>query len=533
MTHDNLITIEKELPLSQSKLWEYRTAYYQQSGINARSGEATFFIANNPYVAYCYARLIISYIRDCLRSAGDHAQPFYIIELGAGCGQFSFYCAKQLLKLKEQLQLDVDICYIMSDFVEESIVFWQQQEVLQPLFEAGILDCALYDLEQPQGIKLRQRGNLLKEKEVMNPLTVIANYVIDSTMQDGFRIIDGCFHEALISLRCEEGNLDNNSWPKQLNKIRHDFCYRPLKKEGHHYHQPHWNQVLNTYVDAVDNSSFSLPVGMFCGLDYLRQLSNNQLMLLATDSAYTNMADFSTTLDSNLIFQENCFSFTANFHALGEYFRQQDGRIFQQQTRGEFDAVTAQTAVFILTDAPDQLADTLLAIDDQLHQLSPMDYFSIHHFIRQCDFDFHSCLTELSLCGWDPYVLSSYMKLLEIALPKAGEITVSAFVAGMEQVASNIYPLPAMTDYYFIIARIYHIGRQYDKANAFYQQSLQLAMGREDSRQLFRSQLYLGRCYQAAAQYSLALAALQAAEALQPDNEEVKSDLEHLQKELP
>ncbi|MCP4475933.1 MAG: tetratricopeptide repeat protein [Gammaproteobacteria bacterium] len=87
-----------------------------------------------------------------------------------------------------------------------------------------------------------------------------------------------------------------------------------------------------------------------------------------------------------------------------------------------------------------------------------------------------------------------------------------------------------MADHYFIIGKIYHIGRQYDKAIAFYQQSLQLAMARDDNTQHFRSQFHLGCCYEAVEQYPQALLALQAAEELQPDNEEVKSGLERLQK---
>ncbi len=530
MSSSHLVTIEEKQPLSKSLLWKCQAAYFQQMGVRAWTGDLPFFITSNPYIANRYARLIISYIRDCLRSAnGINSQPFYILELGAGCGQFSFHCVRELLKLKEQLQLDVDICYVMSDFAEENIAFWQHQKVLQPLFKAGILDCARYNVEEPWAIKLRQRGTLLKEKGVANPLTVIANYVVDSTRQDAFRVINGRFHEALIRLRSEEENLDENGWPKRLDKLTYDFCYRPLRRKNRHYKQQYWNRVLNSYVGVIDNSSFTLPAGMFHCLDHLCQLSNDRLMLLATDKARTNASDFSGYPDPAPAFHGNCFSFTVNFHAIGEYFCQQGGVIFHQPPDQSFYS-SVETSIFILGSSRDQLFDIKVAVDESLHRLSAANYYKLHTLLDKKGFTIHGLLVQMYLCDWDPYVLTAYMKEIEVDLPEAEEHIIAAFVTGMERAASNIYRLPVMIDHYFIIARIYHIGRQYDKAITFYEQSLKLDTDQSVDEEFFRAQFYLGCCYDATSQYSLALTTLQAAEKLRPDNKEVKSYLAQLQK---
>ncbi len=76
----HLVTLEEKQSLSKSLLWGYQAAYFKQMGVHAWAGDVPFFVTSNPYIAHCYARLIISYIRDCLRGGnGDNCQPFYSI----------------------------------------------------------------------------------------------------------------------------------------------------------------------------------------------------------------------------------------------------------------------------------------------------------------------------------------------------------------------------------------------------------------------------------------------------------------------
>ncbi|MCP3679102.1 MAG: hypothetical protein GY782_02005 [Gammaproteobacteria bacterium] len=87
----------------------------------------------------------------------------------------------------------------MTDFVQDNLEFWRQQTVFHPLFEAGILDMAIYDIQHPGALTLQQCGTVLSKGEVGTPITVISNYLFDSTRQDAFHISDYQLYESLIT----------------------------------------------------------------------------------------------------------------------------------------------------------------------------------------------------------------------------------------------------------------------------------------------------------------------------------------------
>jgi hypothetical protein len=76
----------------------------------------------------------------------------------------------------QQSSRGVRLRYVMSDFSERTLAYWQQHPFLQPYIEQGVLDFALVDLSQPQDIVLRLSGEVLAGQ----PLVVLANYVFDS-----------------------------------------------------------------------------------------------------------------------------------------------------------------------------------------------------------------------------------------------------------------------------------------------------------------------------------------------------------------
>src|SRR3990167_1566565 len=142
------VILEKEIRFSQSMMWKDQKKYYDVKGIDAWDEDVPFYITSNPFIARGYAQIAIGFIQDWVqqnKAAADH--PFYLLELGAGTGQFSFYFLKNLLELQKILKLDhIKIRYLMSDVSETPFEFWESQLSLKPFLDSGVLDFCIFDI---------------------------------------------------------------------------------------------------------------------------------------------------------------------------------------------------------------------------------------------------------------------------------------------------------------------------------------------------------------------------------------------------
>jgi hypothetical protein len=69
----------------------------------------------------------------------------------------------------------VRLRYVMSDFSERTLAYWQQHPSCSRI-SSKACSISLVDLSQPQDIVLRLSGEVLAGQ----PLVVLANYVFDS-----------------------------------------------------------------------------------------------------------------------------------------------------------------------------------------------------------------------------------------------------------------------------------------------------------------------------------------------------------------
>jgi hypothetical protein len=89
----------------------------------------------------------------------DGNQPVYLLELGAGAGRFAYYFLRQLVPLWRQSVLrDVPVKYVLTDYNEKPLEFWQTHSRLRPYVDAGVLDFACFDVERDKEIRLRASG---------------------------------------------------------------------------------------------------------------------------------------------------------------------------------------------------------------------------------------------------------------------------------------------------------------------------------------------------------------------------------------
>ncbi|WP_267256904.1 hypothetical protein [Coxiella endosymbiont of Ornithodoros maritimus] len=89
--------------MSQSLLWNFQREYYYEQSPQAFANQVPFYITCNPFITNVYAELIFSFIQDWIKQHPQSAQsPFYVLELGAGPGRFSFYTIKRLYELLDE-----------------------------------------------------------------------------------------------------------------------------------------------------------------------------------------------------------------------------------------------------------------------------------------------------------------------------------------------------------------------------------------------------------------------------------------------
>eukprot|EP00914_Ancora_sagittata_P013900 GHVO01027244.1.p1 GENE.GHVO01027244.1~~GHVO01027244.1.p1 ORF type:complete len:797 (+),score=185.34 GHVO01027244.1:135-2393(+) len=82
----------------------------------------------------------------------------------------------------------------------------------------------------------------------------------------------------------------------------------------------HVKEIINYYGTTLPKSSFTLPLGTFILCDYLREISNNRLLLLVGDKGYPDADEFKGHKDPHLAIHGS-ISFMVNLHAIKLYFQ--------------------------------------------------------------------------------------------------------------------------------------------------------------------------------------------------------------------
>ncbi len=276
------VVIEQNKRFSQSALWRMQREYFDKEGINAWVNQVPFYITSNPFIANCYAHIVLAFMRDWTKKYPDSKNhPFYIMELGTGSGRFSYYFVKTLKKLLENVDMaDLKFCYVMSDFTKHNMQYWEEHTSLKPFVESGLIDFAMYDMEAERPITLVKQNIRLSPDVLVNPLTVFANYIFDTISHDSFAVHEGKLYELLLNLSTDEKNMENNR-PVDMEKIAVDYSVNEIKSA--YYGDPHLDSILDIYKKSLTESSFLFPTGSFHAIKFLKKLSNNKLFIVSTD----------------------------------------------------------------------------------------------------------------------------------------------------------------------------------------------------------------------------------------------------------
>ena len=106
--------LEKHTSFSTSHIWQLMLSFYARQGISSWSSSIVpHFATSNAFVGHAYIQTILGYLLDALRNGKiqeDH--PIYILELGTGHGQFTFYLLTALMEIEAIWPTHLNIKYM-------------------------------------------------------------------------------------------------------------------------------------------------------------------------------------------------------------------------------------------------------------------------------------------------------------------------------------------------------------------------------------------------------------------------------------
>src|SRR5215831_10388390 len=287
-SHSQELTLERDVALSQSLVWERQRDYYVRKGVSAWSEDhVPNYITNNSFTAEAYARIVCAFICDCLRSnseSSSHPSPstkFRILELGAGSGKFAYLFLLQLTSQLRSQNVSPDcFSYCMADCSPSLLEWWRNNEHLSTFAANGQLSFELLDLRQDLSCEFL--------KDPGSPLIAIANYVFDSLPQDAFTIKEGTILETVVTTSVPEHQSHD------VTSSNLELTFKNIPVGNARYAEPRWNDLLLHYATAVPAATVLFPVAALQTIRKLKHCSDGRLMVLAADKGYVHEDDFSS-----------------------------------------------------------------------------------------------------------------------------------------------------------------------------------------------------------------------------------------------
>jgi tetratricopeptide (TPR) repeat protein len=457
--------IEQGKQLSESRLWEYQRQYFNTAGIDAWSNQVPFYVTSNPFIANVYANLFIEFAQDWIGKYPESIHhTFYLLELGTGSGRFSFYVLKKIRELCQNLNLShLKFCYVMSDFTQANLQYWQAHPALQSFIAEGRLDFAIYDMERDTSIQLIQQDVLLSPETLKNPLTVFANYIFDTVIQDAFQCEQGQLSELLISLNATPENINAEGEVVDFSKLEIQYETQPMELPC--YADPAMDAVLNEYKSTLQKSNFLFPVGGLMAIKNLFTLASNKLFLISSDKGYSSLQSL-----ENLSFPypsfHGSFSMMVNFHAIARYFKLSGGDYHLQLPRDGL-----RTVAFSMGFEFDSMPRTHTAIKQYIEELSPADYFTLHKRVRDhfAEYDLISLASHLVFSQWDPHIyLKINSQLCKLVGSSNDATTISFLASNVYKLMDNFYAMPGFGNVPFEIGTFFYSMKDYQQALKYY-----------------------------------------------------------------
>lgn len=469
------VIIEAQKRFSQSLLWQLQRQFFELQGIQAwQQGTVPHYVTSNTHIANAYAQVLLGFLRDCHRTPSDlptidPSQPIYILELGSGSGRFAYHFLKKFHAAYSQSSIpQTSVQYIITDFTEQNLKYWQTHPSLQPYLANAQVDFACFDAESDHSITLSQSGVTLTADSLKNPLIVIANYVLDSIPQDVFHIENGQLFESQVTLSSSQAEPDLTD-PELLQRLEISYTQAPITAD--YYDHPAFNDLLKHYQQTLTDTYLMFPsVAMKC-LDRLRQMSGDRLLWLSGDKGYSREEDL-LFRDEPSINLHGSFSLMVNYHAIGQYVQQQGGVFLTPPHRQN----SLNLSASLFGASPQSHPETHLAFTQYMVQNSPDDFYALKQVMvtHSQSLSVQQFLSYLRLSGWDAKIfLDCFPGMIDKFDDLPSSLQEEVFWA-VQNIWDIYYPIGEDRDLAFYLGMLLYSMKYFPEAIEYLQQSRQL-----------------------------------------------------------
>ncbi|HVV88136.1 MAG TPA: hypothetical protein VHE35_34080 [Kofleriaceae bacterium] len=450
---DDARELEPPTRFSRSLLWQLQRASYQQQGVAAwRPGGVPNQITSNPFIAACYADVLVALLADLRRGPAPPRRPLQIIELGAGSGRFGYFLLRALadrlageLAAARAAAAPPPFRLVMTDLAEANLDAWAAHPKLRPFLDAGLLDLAMFDAEAPGPLVLRASGDRLAPADAggaADPVVAIANYVFDSIPYDAYRVEGGELRECLVALRAPGDRARALREPAAtIHAARWRVTDAPARLD---YTDPVVNDLCREYATSAHDEVILLPVASFAAIDCLARLGGGRLLVVTSDKGYRELGLRDALDDFEVATHGGCVSLSVNFHALARYVERRGG--FAWPERQPYHSFYSGVLALGLDAAA--LPATAAAVDE-LARFGPGDYQSLVDCtaIEARAPSVEHLLALLRIGRWDPRTVTRFAgPLVEGVKTRARGPLDRDLAAALERVRDLHFPLPGQPD---------------------------------------------------------------------------------------
>lgn len=459
------VPIGQECRLSRSIMFDIQARYYEREGLNAWK-TIPYYMSSSANVAEHYASLILAFIDDYLPYL-NLDEPVYILEMATGAGRLSYLLLRELLRKQAYFERyrRLSLKYVMTDFTEATVQFWEAHEKFKPYIESGLLDFAVFNPLAATSLTLRNDKRTIGPEHIHNPLIAIGNYFFDTIPHDVFQIQNNHLNEGLVqvhrTLTPGQPVPDPDELPP-IEEVTTLFRYRELPDE-HYYDDSRLNAILRFYWEHIDVGNVMFPIGAFEVLRNLQTLSSNRLVLLSSDKAHVNYKLMSYMPPSYAI-HDGTFSYMVNYDAIGRYFEQGGGLCLKTSS----DHWSLQTVICVETVPPDCRFENLRYIfNERLQRVGAINtLFNLLPDLKRESVEdrIDHYLSHIRLNLADPKIISSVVNELSPLLSEIYPWQLTELLRLMDEAWKNYYPFPGESNLPFYLCQLYFMLDMYEQS---------------------------------------------------------------------
>lgn len=463
-----LVEIETETPFSESVLWQWQRAFYEQAGEEAwRQRIVPHYVTSNSWVCKAYAQVAFGWLRDLV--AQGQAGPVYLVELGAGSGQFAFHFLRHFVQLfaGSVLEGHIEWHYVLTDFAQRNLHFCGNHPALQPFADAGLLDFAHFDATQSTTIELTRSGETLAPTEQARPIFAIANYFFDSIPQDLFWFENGKAYPCTARLALPEDKISAPA-AEQITNVAIEYGHTTSVTDF--YANASWNAVLNEYASTLQRSALLFPHwGLRC-LEQLKAIAGEALSVVSGDKGYVLPTELQNRPLPGIT-RHGSLSLSVNYHAIKRWAAHLGG----EAVHGQLQA-SQLTLCCVVFGARSQTVEIRSAFAQAMTEFGPDQQFVLKRAIERgySKLSPEEIFAYIRLSAYDP---RAFRRSLPVLTSAAASITAQqkkTLHSLVLDVWRNYYPLGEQPDIAFQTGVLFYELDMYEQALALFAESVQL-----------------------------------------------------------